>query len=60
MLHYSRLLFVIVLFLGCKTAINAPVDTSLNTKPTKAYQEQIENMEQEIFYIVIIITLFQM
>ena len=50
MLHYSRLLFVFVLFLGCKTAINAPVDTSLNTKPTKAYQEQIENMEQEIYF----------
>ena len=50
MLHYSRLLFVIVLFLGCKTAINAPADTSLNTKPTKAYQEQIENMEQGIYF----------
>nr|WP_315152115.1 META domain-containing protein [uncultured Flavobacterium sp.] len=50
MLHYSRFLFVIVLFLGCKTAINAPVDTSLNTKPTKAYQEQIENMEQGIYF----------
>ncbi|MEM0578471.1 META domain-containing protein [Flavobacterium polysaccharolyticum] len=50
MLHYSRLLFVIVLFLGCKTAINVPVDTSLNTKPTKAYQEQIENIEQGIYF----------
>ena len=50
MLHYSRLLFVIVLFLGCKTAINAPADTSLNTKSSKAYQEQIENMEQEIYF----------
>lgn len=50
MLHYSRLLFVIVLFLGCKTAINAPADISLNTKPTKAYQEQIENMEKGIYF----------
>jgi heat shock protein HslJ/uncharacterized membrane protein len=50
MLHYSRLFFVIVLFSGCKTAINAPVDTSLNMKPTKAYKEQIENMEQGIYF----------
>ncbi len=50
MIHYSRLLFVIVLFLGCKTAINAPIDTSDNAEPTKAYQEQIENMEQGIYF----------
>lgn len=50
MLHYSRFFFVIVLFLGCKTAINTPSDTSLNTKPTNTYQEQIENMQQGVYF----------
>ena len=49
MLHYSRLLFVIVLFLGCKTAINAPADTSLNPKPIKAFRAPLEIMAPGIY-----------
>ncbi|MGL2993718.1 META domain-containing protein [Flavobacterium sp. TSSA_36] len=50
MLQYSGFLLVILLFLGCKAPNNAITESASSTKPTKAYQEQIENMEQGIYF----------
>ena len=46
MKHYSCFRFLILLFMGCKTPLSSPA----NATPTKAYQEQIENMEQGIYF----------
>lgn len=50
MLQYSGFLLVVLVFLGCKAPNNAITESSSSTKPSKAYQEQIENMEQGIYF----------
>ena len=50
MLHYSGFLLVILVFLGCKAPNNVITESYSSTKPSKAYQEQIENMEQGIYF----------
>jgi heat shock protein HslJ len=50
MLQYSGFLLVILVFFGCKAPNNAITESSSSAKPSKAYQEQIENMEQGIYF----------
>lgn len=50
MTKYKAFLFLILLFLACKAPKNDSIGISANTKPSKGYQEQIENMEQRIYF----------